>query len=45
MRYLVTIGEGNGIFRWAFFGDKEMLSDPSKYYEELEVKQIKAESH
>jgi hypothetical protein len=38
MRYMYTIGDGNGIFKWSFFGDKEVPSDISKCYEELEVK-------
>lgn len=38
MRYLFTIGDGNGIFRWSFYGDKDIPSDMSKYFEELEVK-------
>jgi hypothetical protein len=43
MRYLFTLGDGNGIFRWTFFGEKDTPSDISKCYEELEVskKQIK----
>lgn len=36
MRFIYTLGEGNGIFRWSFFGDKEMPADIKKYYEELE---------
>jgi len=35
---MYTIGDGNGIFKWNFFGDKEVPSDISKCYEELEVK-------
>jgi hypothetical protein len=38
MRFIFTLGDGNGIFRWSFFGDKEFPSDLSKHYEELEVK-------
>lgn len=38
MRFIFTIGDGNGLFRWTFFGDKETPSDLSKYYEELEAK-------
>ena len=43
MRFMFSIGEGNGIFRWSFFGDREMPSDISKCYEELEApkKEIK----
>lgn len=36
MRFLFTVGDGNGIFRWSFFGDKEHPSDISKHYEDLE---------
>jgi hypothetical protein len=27
MRYIFSIGKGNGIYRWAFFGDKNMPED------------------
>ena len=27
MRYMYSIGPGNGIYKWAFFGDKEMPED------------------
>ncbi len=37
MRFLFTLGDGNGIFRWSFFGDKEFPSDISRHYEELEL--------
>ena len=36
MRYLFSLGDGNGIFRWSFFGDKEIPSDLSQCFEELE---------
>ena len=38
MRFLYTLGDGNGIFRWTFFGEKDVPSDLTKHYEELEVK-------
>lgn len=37
MRYMYSIGDGNGIFKWSFFGEKEMPSDMSRCYEELEL--------
>ena len=37
MRFMYSIGEGNGIFKWSFFGDREMPSDMTRCYEELEV--------
>lgn len=37
MRFIYTLGDGNGIFRWTFFGDKEHPSDWSTHYEELEA--------
>ena len=36
MRFLYTLGDSNGIFRWSFFGDKEVPSDISMHFEELE---------
>jgi len=27
MRYIYSVGAGNGIYKWAFFGDKEMPVD------------------
>lgn len=38
MRFLYSLGDGNGIFRWSFFGDKEVPSDLSRHYEEIELK-------
>jgi hypothetical protein len=29
MRYLYSVGPGNGIYRWAFFGDRNMPEDIS----------------
>lgn len=37
MRFLFTVGDGNGIFRWSFFGDKEAPADMTKHYEEIEA--------
>ena len=36
MRHVYTLGEGNGVFRWAFYGDREQPVDVTKVYEELE---------
>ena len=33
MRHLYSIGPGNGIFKWAFFGDKEMPHDLTTQFE------------
>ena len=38
MRFIFSIGDANGIFRWSFFGDKEMPSDITRHYEDIEVK-------
>jgi WD40 repeat protein len=35
MKFIYSIGEGNGIFRWNFHGDKEMPEDLFKHYEEI----------
>lgn len=43
LRYVFTLGDGNGIFRWTFFGEKDFPSDLSQCFEELEPpkKQVK----
>jgi hypothetical protein len=35
MRFLYSVGPNNGIFKWAFFGDKSMPDEPplNEYYE------------
>ena len=42
---MYTIGPGNGIYKWAFFGDKEMPADIHEQYEktkaELEREEVK----
>ena len=35
MRYAYTVGPGNGIYKWAFYGDKEMPIDILEAYEKL----------
>lgn len=37
MRFIFSVGDGNGIFRWSFFGDREAPADMSKHYEEIEA--------
>lgn len=27
MRFIYTIGEGNGIFKWGFYGERDIPSD------------------
>ena len=42
MNYVFTIGPMNGIYKWRFYGDKEMPSDITQVYEELpKTNQIK----
>ena len=36
MRFIYSIGEGNGIFKWSFFGEREMPLDITKHFEKLE---------
>jgi hypothetical protein len=36
MRYLYTVGKGNGIFRWSFFGDKEVPADLTVMFEKTQ---------
>ena len=43
MRNLYTIGPGNGIYKWAFFGDKETPPDLSAQYEKTQVDLAKEE--
>lgn len=35
MRFAYTVGPGNGIYKWAFYGDKEMPIDITTAYEQL----------
>jgi len=35
LRFLYTIGDGNGIFKWSFYGDKEAPIELNKYFEEI----------
>ena len=37
MRNLYTIGPGNGIYKWAFFGDKDTPVDIHEQYEKTKV--------
>jgi len=42
MRYLYTVGPGNGIYRWSFHGDKEMPLDMTVLFEKTQA-EIKRE--
>ncbi len=33
---MYSIGEGNGVYRWQFNGDREMPTEVFKYYEQIE---------
>ena len=35
MRYMYSIGPGNGIYKWAFFGDKEQPDDMMEHFEKM----------
>ena len=35
MRFIYSYGEGNGIFRWNFYGDRDKGGDVTNYYEEI----------
>jgi hypothetical protein len=37
MRYLVSTGPGNGIYRWSFHGDKNEPEDLLALYEKTKV--------
>jgi len=36
MRFVFSVGELNGIYKWSFYGDKTMPEDIYSHYEELE---------
>ena len=38
MKFLYSIGEGNGIFKWSFYGEKDMPLDITLHYEKFETK-------
>eukprot|EP00347_Sterkiella_histriomuscorum_P023802 403333335 len=38
LRFVYSIGEGNGVFKWCFYGDKEVPLELNKYFEELKPK-------
>lgn len=36
-RFLYSVGPGNGIYRWAFFGDREMPDDITTLFEKTKA--------
>lgn len=36
MRYLYSVGPGNGIYKWAFWGDKDVPHDLTTQYEKTQ---------
>jgi hypothetical protein len=42
MRFLYTVGPGNGIYRWAFYGDHQMPEDITILFEKTQ-EEIKRE--
>ena len=32
---MYSIGPGNGIYKWAFFGDKDMPDDMTEHFEKM----------
>jgi WD40 repeat protein len=40
MRFIFSVGELNGIFKWQFYGDKSMPEDITEYFEELESEKL-----
>ena len=42
LRHLYTVGQGNGIFRWNFYGDREMPADLTILFEKTQ-KEIQRE--
>jgi hypothetical protein len=41
MKYVYSIGPGNGIYRWRFHGDREMSEDISLFFEESKKEEVK----
>jgi hypothetical protein len=41
MRFLYSVGPNNGIFKWAFFGDKNLPDEPplNEYFEKTQREQ------
>jgi hypothetical protein len=37
LRFLYSVGPGNGIYRWAFFGDHSMPDDVLTLFEKTKV--------
>ena len=37
LRFLYSVGPGNGIYRWAFFGDNSMPDDVLTLFEKTKV--------
>ena len=42
LRHLYTVGQANGIFRWSFYGDREMPTDITVLFEKTQ-KEIQRE--
>ena len=40
MRFVFSVGDLNGIFKWSFYGDKTMPEDIYDYFEELESEKL-----
>lgn len=44
MRFVFSIGELNGIYKWAFYGDTSMPEDITQHFEELESEKAQKEA-
>jgi len=40
LRFVFSVGELNGIYKWAFYGDKTSPEDVSEFFEELESEKV-----
>jgi hypothetical protein len=42
LRFVYSIGELNGIYKWSFYGDASLVEDLSQFCEELESEKLAA---
>jgi len=40
LRFVLSVGELNGIYRWSFYGDKSMPDNIDMYCEEIEQEDV-----
>ena len=45
LRFVFSVGELNGIYRWSFYGDKSMPDNIDMYCEEIEQEDVAQVAH